>query len=123
MRKTIAFFGVCSARSELTLVSPRIARSFSTVRFQAEFADGVNDFMQIKFFVGPGDFAPSSGEPDGHSLLSDYGQVDYIVGDGFNKDFDHEVKIAESGSFLKVYANNTDYYDHDVIALVTIEVD
>jgi len=36
---------------------------------------------------------------------------------------DHEVKFNERGSYLKVYAYNTDYYDHAINVQMMIELE
>ena len=122
MLKTVAFFGTCAARATLVLVSPRISTPYQLARIRAEFPAGAANLVQLRFFVAPDDYAPTSGAPSGVSVLADYGQVDYVAGDDDIKDLSQEVDIAEAGSFLKVYADNTDYYDHDVDVQMTIDL-
>ncbi len=54
-------------------------------------------------------------------MLQDYGQVDYVVGNDDTKDMQQDVSMHESGSYLKVYAQNSDTFDHTIDAQVTIE--
>lgn len=120
-RKTVSFYGSCSARSELVLVSRRITSPFRLAKIHARFPDGCQNLMALSFFVSPDDQAPTSGAPTGLSLLAETGQVDYIVGNNDSKDMDHSADVRESGLFLKVHADNADYYDHDVDVQLTIE--
>jgi hypothetical protein len=54
-------------------------------------------------------------------MLREHGQVDYIVGDADQKDMEHEVEVAQGGSYLKVYAVNSDTFDHSIDVQMTIE--
>jgi hypothetical protein len=119
--KTVSFSGLCDALSSKVLVSPRIARRFILKGIDARFAVGCENKLKLRFYYSRDDEAPTSGEPSGVSMLSDYGQVDYIVGDQDSKYLLHEVEVEEAGSYLKVYAVNDDYYDHAVDVQMYIE--
>ena len=119
--KIITFFGTCSARSELTIVSQQISTPFVLRKIHMSFGEGCNNLMQISVFTAPDNQAPTTGKPNGVNAMQEYGQVNYIVGDGDQKDVEHEVKINVANTYIKVYANNTDYYDHDVDVIVTVE--
>lgn len=119
--KTVSFFGQCSARSELTLVCPKITHGYKVKKIRAKFASGCVNKMLLRFYIAEDDEAPSTGAPSGTSMLRDYGQVDYVTGENDAKDMQHEVEQSEGGSYLKVYANNTDYYAHDIDVQITIE--
>lgn len=112
MRKTVSFVGTVSARSKLTLVAHRISTAYKIKRIRAKFGEGNVNALLLRFFHSLDDEAPTDGAPNGISLLADYGQVDYIVGNADDKDMDHEVFIEEAGGFLKVYADNQDYFEH-----------
>ena len=120
--KTVSFSGTCTARAEKVLVSPFISHPFTIKRIHCRFPKGCDDKMKLRFYVSPDKDAPTSGEPNGSSMLRDYGQVDYILGDGDTKDMDHEVEMSEGGSYLKVWAVNTDYYPHLIDVQMYIEV-
>lgn len=122
MVKTVAFFGIAPARSALTLVSKRIGSAFSLVSILATFPSGCINLLALRFYVSPDEEAPVVTEPSGTSLLRDYGQVDYVVGEGEQKRLGHTVEIAERGMWLKVWAVNDDFYDHAVDVQMTIEV-
>lgn len=120
--KTIVFVGICSANSVKTLVSDRIATPFKIVDLSFHFALNTNRTLQLKPFVAPDDFAPSSGEPSGYNILLEYGQSRYIVGDDQTKFFRHNFSVEESGAYVKIYANNTDAFDHTIDVHMTIEI-
>ncbi len=119
--KTVSFYGTCAARSVVTLVSKRIQSPFRLRRIQASFPSGCNNLLALRFFMSRDLSAPAAGEPTGTSLLRDYGQVDYVVGEGEQKSMDHGISVAEAGSYLKVYAVNDDFYDHAVDVQMEIE--
>ena len=121
--KTVMFAGTCSARSELTLVSHRIMRPFQTKTFTIRFPTGTNNLMSLRFYYAGDPEAPASGRPSGISLLQDYGQVDYVRGEGIQITLDHVVADVHAGGYLKVYANNTDFYDHAVDVDIEIQVE
>ena len=77
--------------------------------------------VNLRFFISPDNDTPSTGPPNGYSMLREHGQVDYIVGDGDQKDMHHEVEVQSSGTYIKVYAVNDDFYDHLVDVQMTLE--
>jgi len=121
MKKTVSFFAACEARSEKTLVSQRITTPYVVRRIRASFAMGCENLHQLEFFIGDDSDAPSAGRPGGSNLLQDYGQVRYVAGDGEVVLMEHEVPVLQGNTWLKVYANNTDYYAHDINVQITIE--
>lgn len=120
--KTLLFAGTCSARSVKTLVSQRITRPFRTRQLTIRFAPGCANLMALTFFAADDDQAPAAGRPSGISLLQDYGQGDYVRGDGDQIVLNHVVHAAAGGVYLKVHADNTDWYDHAIDADIEIEV-
>lgn len=120
--KTISFAGTCSANSEQTLVSPQISTPYMVRDITASFALNTNRLLQLDFYISPDPSDPSSGRPSGVSLMREYGQVEYIVGDNEQKFIKHETMMATHPSWLKVYANNTDFYDHTIDVIMTIEI-
>lgn len=119
--KTITFYGVCLAAGELTLVSKRIGTPFKLRGIHATFALGCINLLLVRFFVAADDEAPAAGQPNGVSMLRDYGQVDYLVGDDTKKEVFHEIEVKEAGSWLKVHAENGDFFDHAVDVQIMIE--
>ncbi len=118
---TIAFNGTVTANDELTLVSKRLNFPYTVKRLISSFALGTDRTTRIRFFTSLDDEAPFSGLPVGRNLLLPYGQVDYLVGDDEQKDVPHEALQSESGSHVKVHAENLDTFDHSVDVLVVIE--
>lgn len=120
--KTVVFVGVVASRSEVTLVSKRIGTPYRVRWIRATFPLGCNDLVKVRLFMSPDATAPTSGEPTGVSVLRDYGQVDYLIGDGEQKWIDHDVEMEESGSWLKVHAENGDWAQHIIDVQVGIEI-
>lgn len=121
MKQTITFSGTCLAAAELTLVSKRINYPFRVISFNASFALNTNRTLQLSPFVSPDPTAPTTGKPTGINILQTLGEVEYLVGDDEQKKLEHEITVNESGSYIKIYANNTDTFDHTVDAFVVIE--
>ncbi len=121
MRQTIIFSGTCTANSELTLVSKRIDFPFRIKKFVPSFALGTDKTLQIKLFVSRDKVAPSTGEPTGVNILGLFGEDPYVIGDDEQKEMDMSIDYEEQGYYIKVYANNTDNFDHTVDVYVIIE--
>jgi len=119
--QTISFFGTVPANSNLTLVSKRITLPFRTKRIRASFAPGVQRLMKLYYFISQDPSAPTNEEPKGFNILSSLGQVNYLTGDDEFKDLAHEVENKESGAYIKIYAINSDSYDHTIDSQITIE--
>lgn len=120
--KVISFYGNSPARSGVTLVSPRIQSGYRVKKVVANFALGCQNLLKLHCFSSPDNWAPADEVPTGLNYFSDYGQVDYVVGDNIQLRLDHEVEIPERGSYIKIYGENNDYYDHAVNVQVTIEL-
>jgi hypothetical protein len=120
--KTLSFYGTCLARAELTLVSKRIGTSYTVRWIRVSFPAGSMNLLAVRLYLAPDEEAPASGEPSGVSLLRDYGQVDYLVGEQEQKVIEHVVAVTEGGTWLKVYAVNSDFFDHAVDVQVGIEL-
>ena len=119
--KTVSFYGECAARSVLTLVSNPITHPFRTKKMRVKFADGCVNEVQIEIMVSPDNEAPATGRPNGSSLLQDYGQVRYLVGNDEVVEIEHDVEVPEGNWFVKVFADNGDFNPHDILVQVTIE--
>jgi len=121
MRYTLIFSGTCLANSELTLCSKRINFPFKTKKFVASFALGTDRTLQIRYFLSPDPSEPTTGFPTGINILGLFGEDPFLIGDDEAKAIEHESIIKETGYYIKVYANNTDNFDHTVDAFVIIE--
>ncbi len=120
-RLTLPFFGSVAAGGELTLVSSALIFPYTISLLTASFALGTNRTLQLRFFMSKDPTAPAAGMPTGLDLLSIYGQVPYLVGDDERKEFPHEIQVPESGTYLKVYAFNTDTFPHTIDAQIVID--
>lgn len=118
---TVSFFGTCPASAETTLVSKQISTPYIVREISASFALNTNRLLQLEFFVSQDKDAPTSGKPNGMNILQEYGQVSYLTGDDEQKTIRCAAITAEAPSWLKVYANNTDTFDHTVDSQITIE--
>lgn len=112
--KTVSFFGLCPARSTFVLVSQLITHPYLLRRVRASFSEGCYNLLRLEFLISSDDEAPSTGKPSGSSILSDYGQVDFIVGNSEVVDMGHEVEVPQGGSYLKIYADNRGYKAQDI---------
>lgn len=121
--RTVSFFGTCAAGSSVVLCSKRITSPFFTKDFIASFALNTGRTLKTYFFISPDPSCPSSGEPTGVNCLQSVGQVSYLVGDDERKQIKHEIFVAESGYYLKIYAVNSDVYDHTVDSQIIIDLE
>jgi hypothetical protein len=121
-RKVITFAGTAVARTITTLVSGRISTPFTLKRIVSTFSLGCLNLLLEQFYVSPDPEATTSGHPTGMNVLSEFGQVDYIYGEGTQKQINHEVVQEESGAYLKVRCVNNDFYDHAIDVQMEIEV-
>ena len=119
--QTISFFGSVAASSKLTLVSQKISTAFKTKILRASFAPGVNRLMTLKFFISQDPSAPTTEEPQGVNILKQLGQTSYLTGDDEFKEFPHETVYPERNAYLKIYAENSDTFEHTIDAQITIE--
>jgi len=120
-RKTVSFYGSATARGIVTLASTRIQRPFTVKEIHATFPVGTLNLLLLRFYLSGDAHAPTTGLPSGTSLLQDYGQVDYLTGDGTRKVTDHEVGVETGGHYLKVHATNNDWYAHAIDVQIIIE--
>ena len=121
-RITITFLGTCPARGELTLVSRRIGSPMRTARITATFPVGTLNLLALTPYASEDETAPTTGPPSGLALLQQHSPMSYLVGDGEQVRLEHQVDIPESGTWLKIYATNTDFYDHQVNAQIEIDL-
>jgi len=118
---TIPFFATVPLDSSRTYVSKRISTPFITKSFRVAFALNTNRTLQVSFYLSPDDQTPN-GIPNGISVFSPLGQVDYLAGDDEQKVLQHQIVAPSSGMFVKILAVNTDGNNHTLDAQVTIEL-
>lgn len=119
---TIPFHDICPANSNLTLVSKKISFPFSTRKIVASFALNTNCLLSLYYFISGGPEAPTSVPPDGVDLLSLFGNVGYLTGDDSDFSIDHEFIMDTFPNYLKIYAINSDGFDHTILSSIEIEV-
>lgn len=119
----ILFVGTVAANSNKTLVSQRLTFPFATREFRVHFSLNTNKKLRIEFFVSPDNSVPTSKPLTGQSIFGVLGQVAYFVGDDETVVIPYHVLFPEMGLYLKVWAENTDSYEHSVDAQVFITRD
>jgi len=119
---TIPFKGTCPANSNITLVSRKLSFPFLTRKITASFALNTNCLMELRYFIGSGSEAPTLNEPDGVDLLSLFGQVGYLTGDDSDFSIEHQFSVDTFPNFLKIYAVNSDAFEHTILSFIEIEV-
>lgn len=120
---TLIFNGTVAANSKVTLVSQRLIFPFVTKEFRVHFALNTNKTLRVSFYISPDDSAPVVQPLTGHSVFSTLGQVDYVVGDDETVIIPYHILIPDIGIFIKVFADNTDSYEHSIDAQVFITRD
>lgn len=121
LTQTISFLGFVPPNSNRTFVSQRLTLPFKTKKIAASFTPGVWRLLNLQFFLSRDPEAPTLAPPQGVNILSSHGQVNFLTGDEDRKELEHEVEFSESGGYVKVYATNTDTFEHVVDAQVTIQ--
>lgn len=119
--KIVCFKGTCGASASKVLVSKRIGHPFTLKEISCRFAQGCDNLLAIRFYTSNDSSDPATGEPSGISMLQDYGQVDYVVGNDDTKILKHDLDVDESGTYIKVYAVNSDTFDHSIDCQIAIE--
>ena len=122
MLRTICFFYEnLLPKSDVVLVSERLDFPYKLVSSRFDFAQETRKKLRIKVFVCNDDEVPSSGEPHGYNVFGDFSQAEYVVGD---EPLDVAVgfKVERQGTYIKVYANNTDVFPKTVDVKVTIDM-
>lgn len=121
MKHVLSFYGTVSASSRNTLVSQQIRFPYVIDHIRVKFALGHEAKVQHKFFVSDDPVVVTSGEPTGLNILKQWGSVDYVVGDDDVLDMEDNTIVDRMGTWIKVFAINTDTVDHTVNVIVTIE--
>ena len=119
-KRTLPFYSTVEANSEKTLVSKKLSFPYITAEYRVHFALNTNRTLQVKFFHAQDDNAPSSGEPKDHNVFGTLGQIGYVVGDDETVKISDEVEIDHRDSYIKLYANNTDAFEHTIHAEVEV---
>ena len=112
--RTVCFFGSCTALSSTVLVSQRISSPYVLSEIRASFALNTARTLNLYFFVSQDPSVPVAGEPTGFNCLDEYGQVSYLTGDDEIKVVKNNSLITVHPSWLKIYAVNSDFFDHTI---------
>ena len=119
---TVPFKGTCLANSTVILVSERLTFPYRTERIISSFALNTNHTLHLIPYLSWDPSTPSTGLPSGSSLFSPYGQVEYLSGDDEHEEHIHQTLVKRFGSYLKIYANNIDSFDHTIDVQIQITV-
>jgi len=120
--RTISLVGKVSAGSTKVLVSRRLGFPFVIERLVSNFALNQNRAVQISFFLSYDKETPASGEPGGVNLLQQVSSQSYCVGDDDSKTFRTNIKAEDWPTWLKIYAVNSDGFDHDIDCQILLDV-
>ena len=118
---TLPFNGSVAAGGETILVSKRLTSPFVLKEIAASFALGQDRTTQLRFFLSIDKETPASGFPSGLDILSLHGEDGFIVGDDERKILPFGLIQAVAGSYLKIYAINTDGFTHTIDAHMVID--
>jgi hypothetical protein len=122
IKKTISFFGNAPAGSNTCLVSQKISTPYNVERINASFALNTERKLQLSFYISLDDDPTATNKPAGFDILGEYGQVNYLTGDDERKEIKCNALCDISNSWLKVYAINTDGFDHTIDAQIEITI-
>ena len=117
----LTFSGTVAANGELTLASRKLDFAYRVVEVRATFPPGLGRLVRVSFIVSNDPTVPSTGKPSGQSVLGQYSVNDYFVGDGEWKQLYCGVDVPQRGSWLKVYAVNSDSVPHAVDVQAVLE--
>lgn len=116
----IPFHGTVAANSSVTLVSKVIRYPFRLQGARFHFALGTNRTLRLKLYISPDDSAPTSEPLTGYNVMDPAGQVDYVVGDDEAVDMPHNLELWTSDRRIKIFAENTDSWEHTVSGYVFV---
>ena len=118
----LTFSGTVAANGELTLASRKLDFAYRIIKVRVTFPPGSGRLVAVCFIISNDPTVPSAGKPSGQSVLGQYSVKDYFVGDGEWKELDCGVDVSRRGSWLKVYAVNSDSVSHAVDAQVVVQI-
>ncbi len=117
----LTFAGVVAANGELTIASRKLDFAYKVVSIRVTFPPGSGRLVKVYYIISKDPTIPSTGKPLGQSVLGQYSTDDYFVGNGELKKVECGVEVRQRGSWLKVYAVNSDSVVHVVDAQVVLE--
>jgi len=122
IKKTVSFFGTATAGTNTCLVSQKISTPYQVERIAASFALNTERKLQLSFFISQDSDPTATSKPAGFDILGEYGQVNYLVGDDEFKAINCNAICDTSNSFIKVFAVNTDGFDHTIDVQIEISI-
>lgn len=120
-RRTIIFQDSVAADSNKTLVSRRIPFMFRTVKIITAFPLNTNRTLQLYVYLSADESAPTSEPPEGINILSTLGGNGYLAGDDEQKEVPISIKCTQTNMVLKIYAINSDGFEHTIDAMIIIQ--
>jgi len=120
-RIPINFYTSVAAGSKKTVKSEKIPFKFKVTLI--EVRHDINDQQKTKvgIFSSHSDDTPTTKPPLGTNLIKQYSQEEWIRGNGEIRKFVLDHKVREEDSYLKMYLDNTDTFEHQAWARVQIE--
>ena len=123
MEQAISFVGTVAAGSTTVLVSRSLGFPFTIKRLIASFELNQNRNVKIRFFLSYDKETPASGFPSGNNLLQFVSNQPYLVGDDDKKRLDVNIESEDWPSWLKIHAENSDAFQHDIDCQILISTD
>lgn len=118
---TIPFYVEIPQSSNKTVKSQSLNFFYTTRTVAITFALNTNRLVRVYPIISLDDQIPKSGMPSGQQLFAPYGQVKYLVGDDQTVRVKHETTTFQKPSWITLYIDNLDTYDHTIHAHVTIQ--
>jgi len=119
---TINFYGTVAMNTNKTFVSKLIGVPFIVRFISQSFPAGTNRTMTTKYFIANDPEAPTTAEPNGVNVLSQFSQAVSLTGDDERKELAQETEIPAANGYIKLYCENADTFDHTLDAQVTLEL-
>ena len=108
-RTPLIFYDAAVGTStRVTLVSSQLPDPYRVVEAQIAFPVGIEEQLRVSLFVSYDAQAPTTVDPEGTRMFSEYGSTNYIAGDGVVFTIPLDVVVRDRETFLKVHAQNTD---------------
>ena len=111
---TVLFQGSVAASSVGYWASSRIPYAFVIDTVLVSWVIGTQRTLQIYILTAGDNNLPASGIPSGTNVIGGLGNSRYLVGDTQATEYPVYARVDTPGSFIKIYANNTDASAHTV---------
>lgn len=124
MRKVVINFAAqASSSANKTLVSKRIDSLYRITSIRISFDSTADHTVKVYPIVSRDPENPTAAAPAGVNLLAEWSQAPYFIGDAevIDMKLDHPVK--ETGTYLKLYLENSAASTPYVLAQIVVEVE